>query len=101
MKTELIIPNLDNDGSDNAALIERNISAMCAAFGGATVYQANGYWINESGTLFRDPVSVIVSAATEKDGALSVLREAAREILNATDQEAVFIAVGDQAEIIE
>lgn len=101
MKTELIIPKFDNDGTDNAALIERNIAAMCNAFGGATVYEANGYWTNDRGTLFKDEVSVIVSAATDQTAAQEILRSAAREILGATDQEAVFISVGDQAEIIE
>ena len=40
MKVELIIPKLDNDKSDNSAVIEFAIKTMCALYGGATVYDA-------------------------------------------------------------
>ncbi|WP_299686648.1 DUF3574 domain-containing protein [uncultured Tateyamaria sp.] len=101
MKTEIIIPKNDNDGSDNGALIETTIASMCSLYGGATVYAAQGYWSNEAGRLFRDDVAVIVSAATDKAAAQKELRALARDILNATDQEAVFLSVGGDAEIIE
>lgn len=101
MKVELIIPALDNDGSDNSAIIEKNIAELCKLYGGATVYTAEGFWINEAGRLFKDDVKVLVSAATDKDSAKAQLRELAKDILAATDQEAVFLSVGGDAEIIE
>lgn len=101
MKTELIIPTHDNDGTDNAAVIEQAIKAMCDHFGGVTAYDAKGYWTNSAGRLFVDNVTVLVSAATQEAEAKATLHELAREVLNATDQEAVFLSVGGQAEIIE
>ena len=49
MKVEMIIPNMDNDGSDNAAVIERTVREMCAMFGGVTTYEANGFWVSDTG----------------------------------------------------
>ncbi len=101
MKAELIIPKTDNDGSDNSALIETSIARMCNLYGGATVYDAAGFWTNEEGRLFKDDVAVIVSAATDMNDAKEELRALAAQILDATDQEAVFLSVGGDAEIIE
>ncbi|AUQ92776.1 hypothetical protein PhaeoP24_04218 (plasmid) [Phaeobacter inhibens] len=101
MKVELIIPTLDNDGSDNSAIIERNIAQMCKLYGGATVTDAKGYWINDEGRLFEDAVKVLVSATTDKDSAMAELEKLAQDILDATDQEAVFLSVGGEAKIIE
>ncbi|EBA18418.1 hypothetical protein RSK20926_11884 [Roseobacter sp. SK209-2-6] len=101
MKVELIIPALDNDGSDNSAVIEAAIKSFCKLYGGATVYEASGYWVNDAGHLYEDAVKVLVSAATKKEEAKEQLRGLAREVLAVTDQEAVFLSVGGEAEIIE
>jgi hypothetical protein len=101
MKVELIIPAQDNDGSDNSPVIKAAIANFCKLYGGATVYDAAGYWINEEGRLYEDQVKVLVSAATDKKGAKDQLRALARDVLEATDQEAVFLSVGGDAEIIE
>ncbi|MGH1415361.1 MAG: molybdenum cofactor biosynthesis protein MoaE [Pelagimonas sp.] len=101
MKVELIIPAQDNDGSDNSAIITAAIKDMCQLYGGATVYDAAGYWINDNGHLYEDAVKVLVSAATKPDEAKAELTKLARDILDATDQEAVFVSVGGDAEIIE
>ncbi len=100
MKVEMIIPNQDNDGSDNAELIETCITRFCENYGGATVYQANGFWINEEGRLFKDDVSVIIAAAIEGKKAEEV-RDLAKMVLGVTDQEAVFVSINGKAEIIE
>ncbi|RAI01081.1 molybdenum cofactor biosynthesis protein MoaE [Acuticoccus sediminis] len=101
METKIIIPNLDNDGSSNADVLDRAIGNVCTLFGGATVYAAKGYWLNDEGRLYEDEVSVIVSASTDGDAAVDALRSLARDVLAVTDQEAVFISVGGKAEIIE
>ncbi len=101
MKVEVIVPNYDNDGANNAAVVEMTIRQVCAQFGGATVFQAKGYWVNDNGHLYEDQVSVVVSAAIEQAAALEVARDIARDILALTDQEAVFISVGDKAEIVK
>ena len=101
MKAEIIIPRLDNDGSDNAAVIDATLIRMCGLFGGATAFDALGYWVNDAGRLFRDDVVVVVSAATDRDVAQAALVDLARSVLAATDQEAVFVSVGGDAQIIE
>lgn len=101
MKVELIIPAKDNDGSDNAEVVKSAIKDFCKLYGGATVYDAAGYWINEDGRLYEDQVKVLVSAATDKASAKTELRDLAKAVLRATDQEAVFLSVGGEAEIIE
>jgi hypothetical protein len=103
MKAEakLLIPAKDNSGADLTDIVERNIAAMCKLYGGATVYDARGYWVNEAGRLFVDPVVVICSQATSKADAKEDLRGLAKDILAATDQEAVFLSVAGEAEIIE
>lgn len=101
MKLELIIPKLDNDGSDNAAVIEDAVRTMCGTFGGATVYDAAGFWVNPEGHLYRDEVSVIVSAATVEGAARDAMLALARRVLDLTDQEAVFVSINGKAEIIE
>lgn len=100
MKVEMIIPNLDNDGSDNAPIIEGAVKRMCELYGGVTAYQAQGHWVNETRRLYKDDVTVLISAALENDH-WGDLRELGQMVLESTDQEAVFIARGDQAEILE
>jgi len=100
MKVEMIIPNMDNDGSDNAAVIERTVREMCAMFGGVTAYEANGFWVSDTGRLYKDAVTVLISAKTEDDELKRAAREIALRVLNETDQEAVFFSVGGKAEII-
>jgi hypothetical protein len=101
METKIIIPVHDNDGSDNADVLDRTIRRMCTLFGGATVYQARGFWLNDEGRLFIDDVNVVVSAATKVDEAREALRALARDVLSLTDQESVFISIDGAAEIIE
>lgn len=97
-KVELIIPNYDNDGSDNSELIKEAIKGLCQSFGGATVYQAKGFWVNDKGHLFEDAVSVIISAT--ETNAMNELEALADMVLKATDQEAVFVSHDGNAKII-
>ena len=100
METKIIIPLRDNDGADNAPVIERAVGTFCAAFGGATAWDATGYWVNPEGKLYAEPVRVIVSAATDAAKAKNALSSLARDVLDLTDQEAVFTSVDGEADII-
>jgi len=98
----IIIPVKDNDGSDNSSIIERTIRTLCETHGGATAWEAKGFWVNQKGRLFKDDVMVIQSAMTKQEGNREALRELARGILSDTDQEAVFVShAGGDVEIIE
>ena len=99
---QIIIPKTDNDGSDNSDVIERTITDLCSLYGGATVWDANGFWTNEAGRLYKDEVSVIQSAMTKSRKNRDALRNLAQAILTDTDQEAVYVSHADGAvEIIE
>ena len=100
MKVELIIPKFDNDGSNNKNEIDAAIRSFCKLFGGVTVYDAQGYWVNESGRLFEDSNVVLVAAGAEHSNA-SAARQIAQDILKNTDQEAVCFSIGNITEIIE
>jgi antirestriction protein ArdC len=100
LETKIIIPLRDNDGADNGPIIERAVIAFCAAFGGATAWDAHGYWVNPEGKLYAEPVRVIVSAAADAAKAKRELQALARAVLDLTDQEAVFVSVGGEADII-
>lgn len=98
----IIIPVRDNDGSDNAAVIERTIRALCETHGGATAWNASGYWVSPEGRLYQDDVRVIQSAMTKTDANKSALRALARDVLADTDQEAVYVSyAGGEVEIID
>ncbi len=99
-KVEIIIPKLDNDGSDNSDLIEETIRGLCELYGGATAYEAKGYWLNEGGRLFVDQNVVIISAVPANEGPEEI-RRLGRLVLDGSDQEAVFISVDNKSEIIE
>jgi hypothetical protein len=97
----IIVPLKDNDGSDNSPIIERTIRTFCETHGGATAWDAQGYWVSPEGRLYEDGVKVIQSAMTKQEGNREALRELARDILADTDQEAVFIShPGGDVEII-
>lgn len=98
----IIIPLLDNDGSDNSAVIDRTIRALCATHGGATAWDAAGYWASPEGQLYKDGVKVIQSAMTKSDDNRSSLRALALDVLADTDQEAVYVSyAGGEVEIID
>lgn len=101
MQVQVIIPRFDNDGSDNADIIRSSVLRMCTIFGGATVYDAKGYWVSDAGDLYEDAVAVVMSAALGNQDARQEVRDIAREVLDLTDQLAVFVSVGGDAEIIE
>lgn len=101
MQVELIIPVLDNDGSDNSAIIKAQTIALVKLYGGATTYDAKGAWVCSEGVLYEDDVKVLVSATTDKANAKEQMRKLAREVLETTDQLAVYFKAGDDAEIVE
>ena len=87
----IIIPVLDNDGTDNAPVIDQTLHAMIDMHGGATVWNAEGFWKSDEGKLYKDDVKIIQSATTAKSDAF--MDELAGLVLKATDQEAVYYSL--------
>lgn len=88
----IIIPKFDNDGSDNRPVIENTVRKFCEDFGGATVIDARGYWVNPEGQLFQDEVVKIESAGDPSAENNAKINAIADHILTETDQEAVFVS---------
>jgi hypothetical protein len=90
MKTHsIIIPVRDNDGSDNADVIDRVTEELIDTFGGATLFQAQGAWKAPDGTLYKEPVTVIESAG--EIARPEEMDRLADLVLQATDQLAVMV----------
>ena len=54
MIAKIIIPTHDNDGRSLESEIESTIKSMCSEFGGATVFDARGCWVNNDGKLYEN-----------------------------------------------
>lgn len=99
---KIIVPQYDNDGSSLQELVNETANRLCEQFGGATVISAIGHWKSGNGHHHREPVYIIESAAPVTEATQHLLRELVRPLLEATDQEAVFVQYADQeVEIIQ
>ncbi|WP_299349251.1 molybdenum cofactor biosynthesis protein MoaE [uncultured Maritalea sp.] len=101
-KVEIIIPKQNNSGESLAAVTDGVKANFCNVFGGYTAIDAEGGWVSNDGTLFKEPVTIIFSAATkDKSADADLLIAIAKDVLAITDQLAVFVSIDGQAEIIE
>ncbi|AVX04365.1 hypothetical protein MXMO3_01840 [Maritalea myrionectae] len=101
-KVEIIIPQNNNQGESLSPVIDGVKANFCNVFGGYTAIDAEGGWISNDGELFKEPVTVIFSAATQdKNADAEILVAIAQDVLAITDQLAVFISIDGQAQIIE
>jgi len=101
-EVKIIIPNQTNDGQSLEATIEAVQMNMCTLFGGFTAYAAQGGWMDPEGQLYKEPVTVITSAvAADKAEDAQLIIAIARNVLELTDQLAVFVSINGNAEIIE
>lgn len=101
-KVEIIIPQNNNQGGSLESVIDGVKTNFCNVFGGYTAISAEGGWVSNDGHLFKEPVTVIFSAATkDKDSDAKILVAIAQDVLAITDQLAVFISIDGQAQIIE
>lgn len=84
----------DQDQRADAAL-----ELFARLFKGATGYHALGTYLSESGEILRDEPIMIESLASNAEindeGRLRQLGEFAKRLARETDQEAVFIAIGN------
>lgn len=101
-KIEIIIPKLNNSGESLDAVIAGIKTNMCQLFGGFTAFDAQGGWISNEGELFQEQVTVLVSAvADDQAEEAKMIIAIARNVLEITDQLAVFISIDGKAQIIE
>jgi len=94
----VICPKFDNNGNPLETLKDAAVRDMIAAFGGCTIREAQGAWVNPDGKLFVEPVWELVSAydpdSLAGDAALT---DIAKRIGTEGRQEAVYLryASGD------
>lgn len=101
-KVEIIIPKFNNSGESLENVADGVKANFCNLFGGYTAIDAEGGWISNNGKLFKESVTVIYSAASkDKSADAELLIAIAKDVLAITDQEAVFVSIDGQAEIIE
>lgn len=76
-------PLNDNDGSSNADLIEQTAETFCRTYGGCTVTEGMGYWIDpETNQKYVEPVKIITAAVSETvSDAQQQLEQMARNIM--------------------
>lgn len=95
MKREamLICPKMDNAGNSLEAVRKHLVKELCKAFGGATVSEAQGAWVDpNSGELYDEPVWQIVSAVDVDDLIAEMkLRSLAHWLCDAAQQLAVYL----------
>ena len=59
---QINLPTHDNNGNSLVHLQEQVIRDVVAAFGGCSIVDAEGAWVSNDGTLYREPVKQIVTA---------------------------------------
>ncbi|UDL89830.1 hypothetical protein LGH82_33155 [Mesorhizobium sp. PAMC28654] len=86
----MIIPKADNHGHDLSNVRKATLTRMIDAFGGCTVRDAEGYWL-DNGKLYQEPVTELVSAYTPTDFNDATLREIATQAGHDAKQLAVYV----------
>lgn len=87
----LKIPTHDNDGNALDSILESVLHDVCSQFGGFSLRQVIGGWINEQGKLYRETVNdVVIAMVDNADNDRKLLELAARVKIEAM-QEAVYV----------
>jgi hypothetical protein len=79
----------------SASRLSELASELCGTFGGMTTTEGNGSWVDNSGDLINEPVTVYYVALTDeaisREGANEILRTLASWIAKHGDQDCVYI----------
>jgi len=85
----------DNGSVKSRGVIEEVERDFSRFFGGFTSYQVTGGWVNQAGSLVKEPVVRVFAFADgkEKSKRVNSIRAIARKIKEELDQEAVAVEV--------
>ena len=86
----IILPKADNHGHDLTQVRNATLTRMIDAFGGCTVRDAQGYWVDK-GKLYNEPVTELVSAYAPTEFNDQTLREIATHAGHDAKQLAVYV----------
>ena len=89
-KIKFYLPDKDYKGdSISAAIVSDTIQEVCKLSGGATAYNAKGYWINQRGVLLQEDTTIldVVTDSISRNQALQIMER----FKEAANQESVLI----------
>lgn len=87
----IICPQQDNDRHSLQHVRHYAELAMCKAFGGCTVANAKGSWVDPQGKLVSEPVWTFTSACEPNEASNRTLEKIARYIGHEGRQQAVYL----------
>jgi hypothetical protein len=97
---QLNLPVFGNDGVNLDAVHNALSVDLCQFFGGFTVTQGRGAWV-DAGKLYHEDVKVYqIAFDANADGVADLLRAIARDYGKAANQIAMFLVIDGAAEII-
>ena len=94
------IPQYDNDKQPLHNVIKLKTTELLKAFGGVTVHEAGGDWLDENNNRHREMVTVFTVAVDAPKDVLR-LKAFAMKFARAAHQKALFFAVIGKAEIVD
>lgn len=98
---QINLPLYSNEHTPLTRTHEALKNDLLVMFKGFTMWEAQGAWIDESGTMFAEPV-MVYQVAYEPDHTIrETIRSIAKRIGRMSHQFAVFIVLDGESEIIE
>lgn len=102
---KLYFPSVDQDNKplDQAVsnkIYKQIIKDISLLSGGVTVYPCQGYYVNQSGKLINDDISVIQSFTDKLDQMTNLIKSESMIILKSLNQESVLIEINNRIEFI-
>lgn len=97
MKTEFVIHLMvsDNNHHDLTNLNNKTLVSISKAFGGFTVTEGRGGWVNEEGKLFDESILRVTVAADNTPENSGKLKQIALNYKQEANQEAVYLRAMD------
>lgn len=87
----IILPIQGNDGTDLSAAHAALAKDICRTFGGATISEARGMWIDPTGRLFDEPVRQYAVACEDNAASVAALRGMADGIGRVARQQSMYL----------
>lgn len=98
MKTStIILPVLDNNLKPLHKLHDWLEIEICKTFGGCTVTEGTGLWINPNGKLYKEKVKQYDIGMADLNDGMAKLRLIARELAEKAKQECIFVRDGNNS----
>jgi hypothetical protein len=97
---QINLPVLDNNGAGMVHVHEKLQRDLCTIFGGYTVTEAQGAWMDK-GKLYAEPVMVYQVAYEPNASERQKIRMVADRAGKAAKQIAMFVVLDGEAEIVE